>query len=374
MTRILPVFALVLVILPLAQAAEPLTEKAAEAAIVKFGGRVIHDMSVGARGNPVLTVGLDGTDAKTFDAAWLKPFPKLNRLTLAGTKNVDGLLKNLGGLPNIRSLGLDNSDVTEEGLKALAGMKNLADLDLSGVKKPTAKAFAALADCTKLEMLNLAETAIDDEALGKLDTLIALKELKLQSTKVALKALGAFAKWTKLRDLDLSETPLDETALASVAAAKDLEILVIQKSPHKDADLKPLTKLTKLKKLDLAESSKITGIGLAGLEASTGLETLLLNDTAISDDGMKAIAKFESVKMLDLDRTKVTDVGIKLLASPRSLVALSFEETTVGDNGLLTVVDKAKKLEKVGVRKSKVTERGAADAKKKSPRLLVAFD
>jgi hypothetical protein len=80
------------------------------------------------------------------------------------------------------------------------------------------------------------------------------------------------------------------------------------------------------------------------------------------------------VKTLDLDRTKVTDAGVKELATPRALESLSFEETMVGDAALIAVAEKAKKLEKVGVRKSKVTERGGSEARTKANNLSVNFD
>ena len=156
--------------------------------------------------------------------------------------------------------------------------------------------------------------------------------------------------------------------------AAGLEVLSLQNTAVTDAGLKPLNKLSKLKSLHLGGCKAVTGSGFADLPDLAALEVLYLNDTATNDAGMKAVARLREVKTLDLDRTKITDAGVRELATPRGLVSLSVEETAVGDAGLIAVAEKAKKLERAGVKKSKVTEKGAADARSKATNLTVSFD
>ena len=63
-----------------------------------------------------------------------------------------------------------------------------------------------------------------------------------------------------------------------------------------------------------------------------------------------------------------------LFATPRGLEKLSVEETAVTDVGLLAVAEKAKKLTQVDARKSKISKKGADDAGKKLPELVVSFE
>ncbi len=355
--------------------ADAKAEAVAEQYVVKFGGRVIHDVSHMSKGQPVFAVSLDAKDAKGFEMKQLAVFPKLYRLTFAGSTNTDAALKDLKLVPAVTSLSLDDSDVTDEGLKFLADLPILKDLDLTRATKLTANGLKSLAQCKTLETLNVSETAVSAETIQTWAGLKALRELKICRAKLQLtETAKAFQAWTALRELDFTGTILDDASLVPLTTARNLESLNLTGSKLTDFGLRPLNKLSKLKKLYLSEIPTLTGKGFEELDSLGTLEALYANDSGITDAGMLYIARNRGVKFLDLDRTKITDAGMRELATPRGLETLSVEETIVSNDGLLVVAEKAKKLMKVNARKSKITPAGASEAQKKSMELVVSFE
>ena len=68
------------------------------------------------------------TDAGLKELAGLK---NLQRLDLSGTKITDAGLKELAGLKSLQTLDLAATQVTDAGLKELAGLKSLQSLNLA---------------------------------------------------------------------------------------------------------------------------------------------------------------------------------------------------------------------------------------------------
>jgi Leucine-rich repeat (LRR) protein len=61
----------------------------------------------------------------------LKTLNKLQKLYLQETKLTDEGLKPLSGLPRLEALDLEKTEVTDEGIKELRELKELQTLDLS---------------------------------------------------------------------------------------------------------------------------------------------------------------------------------------------------------------------------------------------------
>ena len=272
-------------------------------------------------------------------------------------------------------VSMEGSDVSDEGLKAIAALPNLNELDLSRVKTITPAGWKALGSAAKLETLWLSNTVIEDAAFKELAALKGLKALKIDGTNLTLANTGAtFAQFKQLVELDAGDSPVSDEGLLALCAARALEKLNLRKTNVSDSGFQPLAQLQKLKELNLSEIPALTGTGFADIVELTGLEIVYLNDSGITDKGMKSIARLFELKQLDLDRTKITDDGVKLLANKRSLEKVSFQETKVGDSGLLALVAEAKSLKKVEVRKSKVSKGIQAEVRKANPDVAVDFD
>jgi hypothetical protein len=94
----------------------------------------------------------------------------------------------LAKLASVASLIVDaelaRTQVTDAGLKTLAGWENLRAIDLTRTAV-TSQGLSALEKLTKLESLNLTETAVDEAGVARLRALPQLKRLWLFGTKAA---------------------------------------------------------------------------------------------------------------------------------------------------------------------------------------------
>jgi hypothetical protein len=113
--------------------------------------------------------------------------------SLLGTNFGDTELTALAPLaPNLRSLDLGGTGVSDAGLVGLPGMLNLTRLHLERTRISDA-GIASLGGLVNLEYLNLYGTEVTDASLPTLQGLAKLKQVYLWQTKVTPDAARAFA-------------------------------------------------------------------------------------------------------------------------------------------------------------------------------------
>jgi hypothetical protein len=71
-------------------------------------------------------------------------------------------------------------------------------------------------------------------------------------------------------------------------------------------------------------------MAIAGLKH---VESLDLNNTAITDDGLTSVATLTDLSLLDLEGTKITDSGLLKLRRLKNLGVLNVEKTGITDAG-----------------------------------------
>jgi Leucine-rich repeat (LRR) protein len=107
----------------------------------------------------------------------------LQDLYLSGPQITDEGIKELAGLKNLQTLHLTFTKVTHVGLKSLAGLQELQSLNLSGAQVTDA-ALKALAGFRKMQTLGLAAGRFTDDGLKELARLKNLHYVDLSFTKV----------------------------------------------------------------------------------------------------------------------------------------------------------------------------------------------
>ncbi len=123
---------------------------------------------------------------------------KLRRLRLSGSSNINGV--GLYGLTRLTLLDLSECNVNDAGLRSIARWVSqnswlqrfgvlgreysLTSLDVSHCLQLTGHGLRSIALLTQLESLKLTGTAITDECIFVLTSLLRLRELRLGSTRV----------------------------------------------------------------------------------------------------------------------------------------------------------------------------------------------
>ena len=198
--------------------------------------------------------------------------------------------------------------------------------------------------------VDLTNTLIDPEKLEKIGGLTGLRELYLPASM-----------WTPF-----SDSPLDANDdLKYLAGLKNIERLYF--SLHflptynlQDKGLAYLTGLTHLKDLRLAQSqvvkpdltkfihlqsldlndSTFTDEGMKGLEGLKELRRLYLRNTAVTDEGLKHLSGLTQLDELDLYGVKVTDSGLASLQNLTAMRKLNLLGAEIDDSGMETVSDR----------------------------------
>jgi Leucine-rich repeat (LRR) protein len=173
--------------------------------------------------------------------AHLKKLTKLQRLNLPNTQITDKGLGHLNGmtklqvlglyeckatgigfanlrLPELYSVHLMNSPISDAGLKALAECSSPAQLVLRDCRDVSDEGLAHLKDLIQLTSLDLSGTNITDAGLVHLQTMQRLQHLKLERTKITDAGLAHLARLSKLDHIHLAETGVNPEAVLALRA------------------------------------------------------------------------------------------------------------------------------------------------------------
>ncbi|HEY2250682.1 MAG TPA: hypothetical protein VGH74_06460 [Planctomycetaceae bacterium] len=218
-----------------------------------------------------------------------------------------------------------------------------------------------------LREIDLHVTRFSNAGMGLLERLTNVQVLNLESTRVTDAGLARLSGLSELEDLDLGDLQVTEACLARLQGLKKLRRLNLQGTPAGDATLLALKGLTKLRSLGLF-GTLISDQGMAALHGLGDLEVLTLGATRISDAGLLHLSPQAAahLKELDLQQTQITDSGLKIIGRLKNLELLELRSTRVTDAGLgeLSNLTRLKELYLSG---ADVTDAAVADLQRTLP-------
>jgi len=186
---------------------------------------------------------------------------------LAGLKDLsmgaglsDATMPLLCGLPELEVLQSNQSQVTDEGMKALCGLKKLKTLKLFHPGKSfTGAGLQHLTELPALERLTVAGSlSFGDEGMAAVGKLVHLKEFRTWHAGHTLEGVRSLKELKQLQSLTLGQrlaykppTSLSDEALPVLAELTSLQSLRLEEARLKGESLIQLKKLTGLKSLTL---------------------------------------------------------------------------------------------------------------------------
>jgi len=129
------------------------------------------------------TLGIGGTNVTDAGLKHLAGLSQVKRLSIWGTSITDSGLEYIQGLTQLESLVIRETAITDAGLRCLAGLKHLKTLDLTKTKI-TGPGLRHLEGLEDLKLLYLGQTKITDAGLQYVTGFRQLKELYLNDTHV----------------------------------------------------------------------------------------------------------------------------------------------------------------------------------------------
>jgi hypothetical protein len=301
------------------------------------------------------------TTLETGGPAWMReiagggapsPFDRLVGLSLYMNVNAhakdyklnttfgDSWLERLKGLPHLRSLNLENTDVKGPGLVFVGTLSTL-------------------------ESLNLTLCPVTDEPLAPIGELTRLKVMGLASTRVTGTGFRSLQNLKSLENLNLHCAPVNDAGLEWIGKMSSLLRLEIVHTQFTDAGAGALAGLVNLERLQLG-SRKATGASLAVLPSCPKLREADIHDGLLTLEGFRHVAGVKTLKLLRGYGGNAGDGGLKALAGHPELESLHLEGVGITDEGLPHLAA-LPRLRKVFLREPKVSEQALRQLQEKLP-------
>lgn len=198
------------------------------------------------------------------------------------------LKEHLEALTEPEQINLTNSNLTDRGLKQLAGMQRLREI-------------------------TMARTQITDAGLAHLASLTELEFLELEGTRITGTGLFHLRNLKKMKGLELNEIPLTDHDLSNLREMTNLDYLSLSQTSVTDVGMEYLMNFKKLKHLSLRNNS-ISNEAVSKVSALTKLKVLSLSKTNINNDAINDILKLKNLMELNIDDTLIDQDGYKLLS------------------------------------------------------------
>ncbi len=239
----------------------------------------------------------DHDSFQEHDFALLAGLPELKTLHLQGSRVTDRALQHVAQLPKLATLSLDSTRVTADGLAQLSALPELEWLDLAG-ETVSNDLLQRIGSLNKLRVVRFDGTRVTAAGCEHLADLPELRTLVF--FRSSLDGLRFLDKLQGLEELLFIDTALDEEELRHVGALPNLRSLEFENTPIGDAGLRHLAELRQLERLDLTGAC-ITDDGLAHLSGLTRLRELQLEQTYVSGHGLQHLAGLRELSELRLD-------------------------------------------------------------------------
>ncbi|TNM96518.1 hypothetical protein fugu_016179 [Takifugu bimaculatus] len=284
------------------------------------------------------------------------------------------LLRQLRAFTALKHLSLVNSPlITDSGLSVLSSLVRLQYLNLASCSKLTDSCLQHITGLKSLCFLSLDQTKVTDAGMVLYlhSAPSCLSQLSLNQTAVTEATLVVLPSCApQLRLLSIKQTKVRD--VAALAGLSGLQTLNLDGTDVSESGLEHLASHPLLSSLSLAGISVVDGNQALQIISGLNLTQLTLpGRRSVTDGGLSFLSRLTLLTELDLtDYTQVTDQGVAQLASMRRLKKLSLSNTQVTDAGLPPLRG-LQELQELCLDRTAVTSRGVADLITGLPHLQV---
>ncbi len=332
--------------------------KAARARLDAFGSRTKYAPKAGGLLTEIVIQ--DGSNLTADDLALFGKLSDLEKLQIFNCRSLnDEMAATLSGLNGLTSLALTNTvinDVTVEMI--VKSFPNLIDLDLSSNTNMTSGVVKIVSGMGQLQRLTLVQNQVNDIGAQRLSKLQELRALDLRGNMEAGDmALEVVAALPKLTGLKHRSTAVTDSGLEYLSHNQTLESLLMQDFAVTDQSGPHLAKLGKLSQLEVFRCQQFGTEGVLALKGM-GLTRLTLRDLPnIDDRAMEVFDDLPKLKRLYLHEiASVSDSGLKHLAAQKSLELLDIWTVPQMTDATVDVIATLPALKELSIRATAITD------------------
>ena len=318
------------------------------------------------------------SSAKTLESF---PYPtQIESLSIAHSSLSNTVIDSIDKFGSLKSLDLSYSDLDEDGLKRLAKSSRwpkLKRLSIAGTKI-TPQMFSLLPRIGAPPFLDLSDLGVTDDDLGLAAFQYeSIKLAKNQITDMGIQLLFSAQNGYYRRLLDLSDNPIDGSGFTVPCKLSRLvldgnpltdgafgpqlknltvhEYLVLRNTQLTDSFLSALAATTTISGMEFGDGNftekglqnltpwAIRNLSLTGKQFtgecfktwSPSVNVLSMRGSSLSDETIGYVATLGTVYDLDLSKTAITDAGLASFPARSVLIYLNLSDTQVTTKGLM---------------------------------------
>lgn len=175
---------------------------------------------------------------KTFEAGWTRDAQKRLIVSCERTVKTDEMLEYLANVPNVQSVVLNDTNVTDDGLRHLSKVPGVELLSIGIGRGVTDAGIEHLAAMKDLKDLALVGTRVTDSGIEKLDKIGGIERLCLSS--VSDTGLSHLDKLPKLRRLELINADITHVGVEYLKGMHRLKSLSLVRCNISDTNVRDL--------------------------------------------------------------------------------------------------------------------------------------
>jgi hypothetical protein len=185
------------------------------------------------------------------------------------TTFTDESLSQIAKFQHLKALALSGGQITDRGLRHVAGLKKLNELVLRDARLVSCAGMAEIVKLPQLRRLELTNAPIRDGAFARLAAIQTLEELSVEGSNLSVESLEVAARMPNLKSLslDLGNHVIGREAVLSLHALPNLRRLSLRCSGISDDALSEVKSLTNLRLLSLGDA-RVSWQALAMLRES----------------------------------------------------------------------------------------------------------
>jgi Leucine-rich repeat (LRR) protein len=265
--------------------------------------------------------------------------PNLEEFSFERVSCTDDVLRILATCPNLKSVDASGSLITDEGLACVASVPHLERIIISGTSI-TETGFTSLENCKSLTLLDCWGCRLSDAMGSTLKKLTKLKTLYISDTLATTNLLNDLQVLTNIEEIHFDTNSIE---LGPVVAFMQNHSRLLAESRVRMiwsnvANLfgKKSNAIVTENEVDLTEFHGISG-ELNRLHNVTGIDTLRLGRTDITDRDVKDIVAIADLRCLDISNTSVTIEGLADLNQLHKLDSLTIGPLEKLDQALVII-------------------------------------
>jgi Leucine-rich repeat (LRR) protein len=271
----------------------------------------------------------------------------------------DEMAAQLAGLKNLKSLAITNSVINDPTVEMIAkSFPNLTDLDLSSNTNITNSTMKIICGLKKLQRLTLIQDRFNDLGTSHLSKLEDLRSLDLrgnmEAADMTMEIVGALPKLAALKH---RSTAVTDYGVENLARSKTLDSLLMQDFAVTGQAGQHVAKLPALTQLEVFRCQGFDSDGVLALKGMK-LSRLTLRDLpAVDDRAMDVLADLPALKRLYLhELSSISDAGFQKLSTLKSLEVLDIWAAPQMTDATVAVIAGLPSLKELSLRTTDITD------------------